>query len=162
MSIRFLGIRFLTATMLLLLAFTSCDFKPQSPEKIKAFAEEVERRKIKQVTNIDMLEASKSISESILSVVNRSNIDSLQQAYLCEIYALSLSDTSFPDSISFQIAEAYKYSVDLKQEIKASCQFSPKEDYLIYTKPRYAQSTDNLVTGFWYIKHDKKDIILKL
>lgn len=145
------------------LTLSHCDFKRQSPERVKAYAEEVERRKIKRVTNIALLDKLETISQSILTEINDNNIDTLEKEHRCMIQRISLTADTFPDSLASQLAEAYSYSFSLGQKLKPTTQFSPDEDFLIYTKP-YEQhiAEDSVKNGFWYIRFEKKEIVLKL
>lgn len=136
----------------------SCDPKPIGNQEV--LKKEIESRKIKRVSKIDIVEAAMKVGDSISIEAKKTlvaklsqaiasggikssfdewasaipSLDSLSKAYHAEIKRVGLASQNQADSLELEILQAYKFALSNKIEIQPNLQ-EVSDEVLLYTKP---------------------------
>ncbi len=150
----------------LLLCSVACsDFKENS-YNTKAVAEEVKNRKIKHISEGQLLEwVGTKGSEAVLFLQEQdskklqSGIDSLQEKYQIKIRRIPFNTTEDISSYEKEVLEAYQYSAENNIAMDNNVQVLKESNEVLFNAPLYK---DKKVIGIWNIVFSRKEAIKRM
>ena len=133
----------------------SCNQQGMSDEHRQKIKEETADRKIKRITDADILNAAKVRAEKLYKSIDTNKYNSSTSNE--QIKWVSMKDT-LANVYEKNMQEAYQYSLDQGLELYDNIE-EVENAVIVYTKP---EIIDDSLQGFWIISLDKKEVIRAL
>ena len=133
----------------------ACNQQGMSDEHRQKIKEETADRKIKRITDADILNAAKARAEKLYKSIdtNKYNFSTSNE----QIKWVSMKDT-LTNVYEKNMQEAYQYSLDQGLELYDNIE-EVENAIIVYTKPEVISDS---LQGFWIISLDKKEVIRAL